>query len=358
MERKSVSERVKPEIKEYIINLAKAEEELYKKYIKDKEKNKNTICEDVESYNKEIKNINHPHDKAIRNILADKQEAAILINEVLELEGQVAVKPNELAEYKTDFVTEDYFNREIDIIYQDLTRKNIFYLIEHQSKVDYRMSMRLIEYYNEVIKNTYKNREPQKKYEMPIIIPIVIYTGNGKWNAATSLRKEQVRGILPLELGSYKVFDVNNYSDEELIEGQGILTKVLSLEKAKNLEQVEEKTDKIAKCELNEKEKLYLNQYIRHIMSEEYGKDETDKILMKINKNIREEKSMLIDVFNQVEERGMKKGLEKGERRGIIKSRKVVVINMLKNNYSDKEIKKISEVSDEELEKIKKSLKQ
>ena len=101
-------------------------------------------------------------NKAIKNILSDKQEAAILINEVLELEGREKIKPSEITEYKTDFITKDYFNREIDIIYKDLTQKNVFYLIEHQSKVDYRMPMRLIEYYNEVMKNTYKNRELNK----------------------------------------------------------------------------------------------------------------------------------------------------------------------------------------------------
>ena len=51
----------------------------------------------------------------------------------------------------------------------------------------------------------------------------------------------EVRGILPLDLGSYKVFDVNNYSGDELIEKPGILTKVLSLENTKNIEQIEEK---------------------------------------------------------------------------------------------------------------------
>ena len=270
------------------------------------------------------------------------------------------VKPEEIAEYKTDFITKDYFNREIDIIYKDLTQKNVFYLIEHQSKVDYRMPMRLIEYYNEVMKNTYKNREPNKKYEMPVVIPIIVYSGEGKWNARTSLRKEALplRGILPLDLGSYKVFDVNNYSDDELIEKPGILTKVLSLENTKDIAQIEEKTNKIASSKLNEKEKSYLNQYIIYFIGNKYGKSEKDKILNKINKNEKEEKSMLSDVLDQIEARGEARGKACGEKIGIIKgekkSRRIIVLNMLKNNYSDKEIKKIIEITDSELKDIKK----
>lgn len=343
MVRTPILERVKPTIKQYILNLAKQEKQWYEEYIKEK----NVICENGENY------INHPHDKAIKNILSDKQEAAILINRILKLETRTEIRPEEIAEYKTDFVTKDYLNREIDIIYQDLTQKNVFYLIEHQSKVDYRMSMRLIEYYNEVMKNTYKNRERNKRYEMPVIIPIIVYSGEGKWNAKTSLGKEKlpIRGILPLELGSYEVFDVNNYSDDELIQQPGILTKILSLENAKDTAQIDEKINKIMKCNLNNKEQAYLNQYIIYFIGNKYGESEKEEILSKINKE--EERNMLSDVFDQVEERGIKKGIV----RGVIKSKKIIITNMLKNNYTDKEIKKISEVTDEELEKIKKSLK-
>ena len=83
MPRKTILERVKPEIKEYILNLAKLEEQWYTRYVK----NGIAIYEDEEIYSEE-NCIKHPHDKAIKNILSDKQEAAILINEVLELEGR------------------------------------------------------------------------------------------------------------------------------------------------------------------------------------------------------------------------------------------------------------------------------
>ena len=349
MPRKTILERVKPEIKEYILNLAKLEEQWYTRYVK----NGIVICEDEEIYSKE-NYIKHPHDKAIKNILSDKQEVALLINEVLELKEKV--KPEEIAEYKTDFITKDYFNREIDIIYQDLTQKNVFYLIEHQSKVDYRMPMRLIEYYDEVMKNTYKNREPNKKYEMPVVIPIIVYSGEGKWNARTSLRKEAlpVRGILPLDLGSYKVFDVNNYSDDELIEKPGILTKVLSLENTKNIEQIEEKTNKIANSKLNKKEKSYLNQYIIYFIGNKYGENEKEKILNKINKNEKEEKSMLSDVLDQIEARGEARGKACGEKigeaRGARKIKKEIAKKLLKRGMPKEEVEQIVNLDIKEID--------
>lgn len=78
---------------------------------------------------------------------------------------------------------------------------------------------------------------------------------------------------------------------------------------------------------------------------------------------------MLSDVLDQIEARGKacgekigeargrKIGEARGEKREIIKgerkSRRIIVLNMLKNNYSDKEIKKIIEITDSELKDIK-----
>lgn len=203
MPKKRTLEKVKPEIKEYIINLAKLEAQCYARYVK----NGIVICEDEEIYSKE-NYIKHPHDKAIKNILSNKQEAAIL-------------------------------------------------------------------------------------------------------------------------------------------------TKVLSLENTKNIEEIEEKTNKIVKCKLNEREKSYLNQYIIYFIGNKYGENEKDKIFNKINKNVEEEKSMLSDVLDQIEARGEARGEKRGIIKGERKSRRVIVLNMLKNNYSDKEIKKIIEITDSELKNIK-----
>lgn len=46
-------------------------------------------------------------------------------------------------------------------------------------------------------------------------------------------------------------------------------------------------------------------------------------------------------------------GLFDAEKNNIGKSRRIIVLNMLKNNYSDKEIKKIIEITDSELKDIK-----
>ncbi len=71
---------------------------------------------------------------------------------------------------------------------------------------------------------------------------------------------------------------------------------------------------------------------------------------------------MLSDVLDQIEARGEARGKARGEKIGIIKgekkSRSAIVLNMLKNNYSDKEIKKIIEITDSELKDIKKNVKE
>ena len=58
--------------------------------------------------------------------------------------------------------------------------KNIFFLIEHQSKIDYEMPMRVLNYEIEIMRQALGNRKIAKNSKIPMIIPIVIYTGRRK----------------------------------------------------------------------------------------------------------------------------------------------------------------------------------
>ena len=68
--------------------------------------------------------------------------------------------------------------------------KNIFFLIEHQSKIDYSMPFRLLEYEVAIIRSAIdKSKIKNKSYKIPLVMPIVLYTGKQKWNANKYLEK-------------------------------------------------------------------------------------------------------------------------------------------------------------------------
>lgn len=121
----------------------------------------------------------HRHDKLFRDLLSNKKEVCSFLKEYLNL----SIEEQSLIPYKTTFITNDFKNRESDIIYK-IKDKKVFILIEHQTKIDYSMSYRILNYSLEIIRNFIRSEKIQNKnYEYPQIIPIVIYTGNNKWNA-------------------------------------------------------------------------------------------------------------------------------------------------------------------------------
>ena len=92
------------------------------------------------------------HDKLFRDLLNNKEEMKDFLNKYLKLE----INLEDLEKYNSSFITNKYQNKESDIVYK-LKNKNIFFLIEHQSKVDKTMLLRLMEYSVEIIRGEIEN---------------------------------------------------------------------------------------------------------------------------------------------------------------------------------------------------------
>ena len=87
-------------------------------------------------------------------------------------------------------------NEEADVVYK-LKGKNEFFLIEHQSKVDYRMPFRILKYEMAIVESAIDEKECKKKdYLYPRVNAIVLYTGKQKWNVSKTFNEAQVTSIL------------------------------------------------------------------------------------------------------------------------------------------------------------------
>ena len=184
------------------------------------------ICEDSEEY--EITTPNNMHDKLFRDLLSDKKELAIFLNEYLGLD----ISEDELEKYNSSFVTKNYENSEADIVYK-LKDKNVFILIEHQSSADKSMPFRLLNYNLEIIKDTNDGDSYKTdSYIYAKVIPIVVYTGGTKWNVSKkfSTLQEHYGKNNYLEL-KYNLIDINNYDKEKLLRGRTMIEKAMLIEK-------------------------------------------------------------------------------------------------------------------------------
>lgn len=102
----------------------------------------------------------------------------------------------------------------------------IYFLFEHKSSPEKGIVLQLLKYLLNIWEAKTKK---QHEWELPIVIPLVIYQGRDKWNVPQNLG-EMIHNYfhLPEELKvyipnfTYELYDLSHHTDEE-IRGQAIL---------------------------------------------------------------------------------------------------------------------------------------
>ena len=171
-----------------------------------------------------------------------KEEAIALINQAIKIK----LNAEEIEKYTSSFVSKIFQNREADIVYK-YKNKNIFFLIEHQTKIDYSMPYRILEYEIEIMKSAIDIRKVKnKEYKLPLVIPIVLYTGKKKWDAKRYLEESQeTLDDVKIKAGNYNLVDINDFTKEELLQGKTLISKMMLLEKSESTEESIEMLEKI-----------------------------------------------------------------------------------------------------------------
>ncbi len=284
-----------------------------------------------------------------------KEEAIALINQAIKIK----LKAEEIEKYTSSFVSKIFQNREADIVYK-YKNKNIFFLIEHQTKIDYSMSYRILEYEIEIMKSAIDIRKVKnKEYKLPLVIPIVLYTGKKKWDAKRYLEESQeTLDDVKIKAGNYNLVDINDFTKEELLQGKTLISKMILLEKSESTEESIEMLEKIIP-NTNKEEKELLKRVISILFGEKIGEEKTKELIEKIDGGegkmlalvdmIRNENKMYINM-------GRKEGRKEAREEGKIKLKQQcleIAKNLLKINMPISQISEVTKLPEEEIEKIK-----
>lgn len=304
------------------------------------------ILEDVSTpYNLGNAKVNKPHDKLFKIVLGEKKQVVELLNRVLKPSKKLREK--EIEKYSTERINYSFGESEADIVYK-IKNKEIFILIEHQRTIDYNMPKRILDYELEIIREATRGKRMTKKnHKLPTVIPIVIYTGDKKWDVESYIKdcQETIEGVKHLNLGEYIVIDANDYKNEELEKDKFFFSKMLLLEKLQTQEDIVSVLSKMTKTEQDKDNRDILKRVIAFIMKDKLPKEEIKKLLGKLE---REGKDMVMEVLQKESERQRKIG----ERKGRLDMLKYSIQNMLKKNMEIGEIQEITGITNEELEKI------
>lgn len=222
------------------------------------------------------------------------------------------------------------------------------------------MQQRYIENYCINVLNdvTEKYKLKNKGYKVPKIIPIVLYTGDKKWNAVTKLtdKQENVSNDGTLIELEYKVIDINNIDEEKLLEMNTSLAYAMLIEKNRGKEKLINILNKIAlKCNTEEKA-INMKRVIKYILEPILGEEETQDMLEKFTKMGGEEIMTSIDCLirdiEEEKEEARRNGRDEGVKYGRKSTITMIVKELRKSGFSNKKICQITKLTETEVEEI------
>ena len=279
------------------------------------------------------------HDKIFKEILDNKREGAKIISK----KSDYKISESEIEKYNRKFVLPELENRESDVIYK-LKDKPVFFLIEHQTKVDYSMPFRMLEYSMAIIKSAItKEKMKSSKEIFPVVVPIVLYTGREKWKVPITLEERQYESKSQNLQFKYNLVAGSKISKEELMKENSILSKAILLEKLDNPEEILEILKEITTKNLDSDERYFINLILKYLLPDKIRENEKVEILE--NLKGKEDDTMFIDIlrkyFDDKEEKAVNEGIKK------------VIKEMLRKNIDEKTVIEVTKITDQELKEIK-----
>ena len=298
-------------------------------------------------YEEKQQNINNKHDKTFRKILDNKKEFKKFLNKILKLKNEINEK--NIEKYNSSFVSEDFKNQEADIIYK-IKGEEIFILVEHQTKIDYQMPLRILRYEMEIIRSRII-KNINNKIVYPVVIPIVLYTGEKRWDASINfeVRNSELAKYRGIKEVRYNLVDINEYTKEELLKEKNILSKIMIIENSKTSEELKNNLEKIinevfiSNNEYDIEQRKLLINIIQYTLSGILEKNKIEEYKIKLEG----EKNMLA-VFDMIEREKIK---DKEEAKK--ESKKTIAKKLVEMKIDKDIIIKATGLTEEELEKLK-----
>lgn len=190
-------------------------------------------------------------DSGARLIFGDPILCAQFLRGYTDIELLKDVQPEDIEDVTDRFISVWQEERDSDTV-KKIHLKNqgemdtlyLITLIEHQTKVDYDMSFRILRYIVLILTDYAAEAEKKqagctalKGFRYPPVLPIVFYDGDRNWTAAKNF---QERTALSDLLGEYipnfqyLVVPLSRYSNQELIEKEDELSLIMLIDKLRS----------------------------------------------------------------------------------------------------------------------------
>lgn len=153
---------------------------------------------------------------------------------------------NSLEKVGGNYVTDDLRDRASDIVWRARWGKGwvyVYLLLEFQSSTDRHMAVRIMTYLGLLYQDLIRSKQISPGERLPPVLPIVLYNGSPRWNAAEEV--EELIHAVPKGLEQYRpklrylLIDEGRYSESELAPLKNLVAAVFRLESSRSRADVE-----------------------------------------------------------------------------------------------------------------------
>jgi predicted transposase/invertase (TIGR01784 family) len=294
------------------------------------------------------------HDKRYKRLFKNPGYLKQLLVSFVDEPFVAEIDFNSVQTIDKSFVSESFRERESDIIYKIKFRNReiyIYLLLEFQSTVDRFMALRMLRYVLELYEDIIASCNPEI---LPPVFPLMLYNGDRKWTAPENIHELIESSISSEYIPDFKYFKIaeNEFSRESLLNIRNAMGSIFLVE---NLDKSEiddylEIVFNILKTEEKEIVTEFIR-FIRHYFST------NQKIHEAVDEYDDFEKgglSMLANTIESWKEELLLTGEQKGIQKGIRDNTIETATKMLMEGFDLKTVHKITGLSVQEIEKLKK----
>jgi len=295
------------------------------------------------------KNNPTPHDATFRQFLTQPDVARDFMQLHLPAELRAICDLTTLKLESGSFVEDDLRQFYSDVLYSLKTSAGdgyIHVLIEHQSTPDKHMAFRLIRY---AVAAMQRHLEAGHK-KLPLVIPVLFYTGkrspypySTRWLDAFDdpARAERLYG------GAFPLVDVTVIPDDEIMTHRSMAALTL-LQKHIHQRDIATLTDRLATLLMaNTLSSPQIVTLIHYLLQAGESAD-YEAFVRELARRVPQHGDALMTIAQQLEQKGLEKGIQLGEQRGKLE----VARTMLQNGLDRDTVMKMTGLSADDLEPL------
>ncbi len=304
------------------------------------------------------------HDSFIKQMMSDPKVAREFFGVFLPAYIREEVRLNTLEPQKESFVDKTLGANYVDLLFKvnfGDEEGYIYLLMEQQSQPDWIMALRLHKYMLQIY-NNHMERHPEAK-RLPIVYPLVFYTGKTKYNAPLTLwelseRPELAKSLL---VEPFQLVELHKVEDDELRKHvwSGTMSFIMKHVFARDILQPLEAIASLLK-EIGEQDVVYIGKILWYILEKAESRS-AEKVMDFFKEIVPEEKrGEIMTLGEQLIEKGRAEALKALDQialaklqEGKLEGKLEIAKKMLAENLLDiNTVAKITDLSIDELKNL------